>query len=629
MIASSRTPNMASKPGILTDWPWKPLGSFKYMILVPWVGHSLYALACSERKPYYYLIFPFLLLRLLHNQIWISVSRYLTAQGTNRIVHRGLEFDQVDRESNWDDRILLNGLLMYLASMILPELFHHLPYWRSNDVVITALLHAGPVEFLYYWLHRALHHHFLYSRYHSHHHSSTVTQPITSVIHPFAEVVAYFVLFLIPISATIFTRTISIASLFGYIFYIDLMNNLGHCNFEFFPKKLFSIFPLFKYLCYTPSFHSLHHTKFRTNYSLFMPIYDYIYGTADESSNDTYEISLKKPKDLPDVVHLTHLTTPDSIYHLPVGFASLASNPQTSKWYLHLMWPFTFVLNLMAWIYSRTFVSERNTLEKLNFQSWVVPRFTKQYLLNWQCTGLNKIIEEAILEANSRGVKVLSLGLLNQKEELNAYGELYIQKFPKLKVKIVDGSSLAAAVVVNSIPKGTSQVLLRGNFDKVFFSIAQSLCEANVQVAMLYQDEFTKLHARLNTKPKESFAASTTTSLKIWLVGDGWDEDEQMKAPKGSLFIPFSQFPPKKIRKDCFYHYTPAMRVPPSIKNMHSCETWLPRRAMSAWRIAGIVHALEGWKVHECGSTTFSLHKIWDATIRHGFQPLDALYKPT
>jgi len=37
----------------------------------------------------------------------------------------------------------------------------------------------GPVEFLYYWLHRLLHHHYLYSRYHSHHHSSIVTEPIT------------------------------------------------------------------------------------------------------------------------------------------------------------------------------------------------------------------------------------------------------------------------------------------------------------------------------------------------------------------------------------------------------------------------------------------------------------------
>ena len=76
---------------------------------------------------------------------------------------------------------------------------------------------------------------------------------MAAVIHPFAEMLAYFVIFSIPISVTLFTRTSSFASIVGYFFYIDFMNNLGHCNFEFFPKKIFSIFPLFKYLFYTPS----------------------------------------------------------------------------------------------------------------------------------------------------------------------------------------------------------------------------------------------------------------------------------------------------------------------------------------------------------------------------------------
>jgi aldehyde decarbonylase len=55
-------------------------------------------------------------------------------------------------------------------------------------------------------------------------------------------------------------------------------------------------------------------------------------------------------------------------------------------------------------------------------------------------------------------------------------------------------------------------------------------------------------------------------------VGDGLTEEEQMKAPKGTLFIPYSQFPPKKHRKDCSYHFTPAMQTPTSIENVHSCE---------------------------------------------------------
>lgn len=146
------------------------------------------------------IIFPFLLARILHNQLWISFSRYRTAKGTNRIVDKNIEFEQVDRERNWyvcmyvymymhdymmmmvvicrDDQILFNGLLFYLGHMYIKE-SHHLPWWRTDGVIWTILLHAGPVEFLYYWLHRALHHHYLYSRYHSHHHSSIVTEPIT------------------------------------------------------------------------------------------------------------------------------------------------------------------------------------------------------------------------------------------------------------------------------------------------------------------------------------------------------------------------------------------------------------------------------------------------------------------
>ena len=75
----------------------------------------------------------------------------------------------------------------------------------------------------------------------------------TAVIHPFAEHIAYFVLFAIPMLTTVFTGTASIAAFAGYLTYIDFMNNMGHCNFELVPDYLFSIFPPLKYLMYTPS----------------------------------------------------------------------------------------------------------------------------------------------------------------------------------------------------------------------------------------------------------------------------------------------------------------------------------------------------------------------------------------
>jgi aldehyde decarbonylase len=109
-----------------------------------------------------------------------------------------------------------------------------------------------------------------------------------------------------------------------------------------------------------------------------MPLYDYIYGTMDKSTDELYEISLKKEAESSDVVHLTHLTTPDSIYHLRLGFASLASRPYTSKWYLWLISPFTLWSMMLTWLYGRTFIVERCRFNKLRLQSWVIPKYSIQ-----------------------------------------------------------------------------------------------------------------------------------------------------------------------------------------------------------------------------------------------------------
>ena len=119
---------MATKPGMLTDWPWKPLGSLKvlqsvchhvqllclsfssiltqfdlqYIMLAPWAMHSVAKAKNGLELDYFnLLILPFLLSRALHNQIWISFSRHRTAKGNNKISQRPIEFQQVDRETNW------------------------------------------------------------------------------------------------------------------------------------------------------------------------------------------------------------------------------------------------------------------------------------------------------------------------------------------------------------------------------------------------------------------------------------------------------------------------------------------------------------------------------------------------
>ncbi|KAH1055530.1 hypothetical protein J1N35_033595 [Gossypium stocksii] len=144
------------------------------------------------------------------------------------------------------------------------------------------------------------------------------------------------------------------------------------------------------------------------------------------------------------------------------------------------------------------------------------------------------------------------------------------------------------------------------------------------QVTVLHEDEYEKLDKSLGTKSEGKLVISMSySSCKVWLVGDDLTKDEQRKANKGTLFIPFSQFPLKNLRKDRFYHTTPAMQTPKALENVDSCENWLPRRVMSVWPITGILHALEGWEEHECGYTISNIDKVWEAGLMHGFQPLD------
>lgn len=42
---------------------------------------------------------------------------------------------------------------------------------------------------------------------------------------------------------------------------------------------------------------------------------------------------------------------------------------------------------------------------------------------------------------------------------------------------------------------------------------------------------------------------------------------------------------------------------------------------MSAWRIAGMVHAVEGWNEHEVGNTVLDVDKAWNGALSHGFLP--------
>jgi hypothetical protein len=61
----------------------------------------------------------------------------------------------MDREENWDDFIILQALVMTLVHWVLPG-FADFPTNDTKGLLVCLLLHAGPTEFVYYWIHRAV-----------------------------------------------------------------------------------------------------------------------------------------------------------------------------------------------------------------------------------------------------------------------------------------------------------------------------------------------------------------------------------------------------------------------------------------------------------------------------------------
>ena len=69
-----------------------------------------------------------------------------------------------------------------------------------------------------------------------------------------------------------------------------------------------------------------------------------------------------------------------------------------------------------------------------------------------------------------------------QAKQMNGNGELFRQKYPKLGVRIVDGSGLATGVVLNSIPSDAKQVFLHKGTSKIARAVAMTLCGRGIQV---------------------------------------------------------------------------------------------------------------------------------------------------
>ncbi|CAL0307050.1 unnamed protein product [Lupinus luteus] len=621
----------------LSAWPWQNFGIFKYLLYGPFIGkvvHEKWFYDEENSNTNHSWCFHLLILcclRGLIHVLWSSYTNMLFLTRNRRILQQGVDFKQVDKEWDWDNFLILQALVASIAFYMFPFL-QHLPLWNLKGLIVVLILHVGISEPLYYWVHRKFHSDYLFLNYHSLHHSSPIPAAFTAGNATFLEHLILMGVIGIPILGACVMGYGSRSLIYGYVLIFDFLRCLGHCNVEIVPHKLFESFPFLRYVLYTPTYHSLHHTEKDTNFCLFMPLFDALGNTLN---NKSWQLHKKLSSGsgnnsrVPDFVFLAHIVDVTSCMHVPFCLRSFSSLPYTTRFFLIPCWPIAFIVLLAMWVWSKVFLLSFYCLKARLHQTWVVPRCGFQYFLPFATEGINKQIEQAILRADRIGVKVISLAALNKNESLNGGGKLFVDKHPNLRVRVVHGNTLTAAVILNGIPQDVEEVFLTGATSKLGRAIALYLCQKKIRVLMLTISTERFQRIQKEAPPEyQSYIVQVTKyqaakNCKTWIVGKWITPREQSWAPRGTYFHQFVVPPVLPFRRDCTYGDLAAMRLPEDVEGLGSCEYTMERGVVHACHAGGVVHNLEGWTHHEVGAIDVDrIDLVWKAALKHGLRPV-------
>ncbi|CAN7114827.1 unnamed protein product [Brassica rapa subsp. narinosa] len=630
----------------LSAWPWGNYGNLKYLLYAPLAAQVAYSLAYQEDYSRAFCCLNILIicgLKGLIHVFWSVYNNMLWVSRTLRINPKGVDFKQIDHEWHWDNYILLQAILATMICYMSPPLMMinstiplAIPLWNTKGLIVLLVLHVTFSEPLYYFLHRYVHRkNYLFTNYHSFHHSSPVPNPMTANNATLLESLLLCVVAGVPLIGSCLLGVGSVSLIYGYAIMFDFLRCLGHCNVEIFSHKLFETLPILRYLIYTPTYHSLHHQDMETNFCLFMPIFDVLGNTLNPNSWELQKkirLAAGEKKRVPEFVFLAHGVDVMSVMHAPFVFRSFGSIPYTMRFFLLPMWPVTFMVMLGMWVRSKTFLFTFYALRNHLCQTWAVPRLGFHYFLPFAKQGINNHIEAAILRADKLGVKVISLAALNKNEALNGGGTLFVNKHPDLRVRVVHGNTLTAAVILNGVPKDVKEVFLIGATSKLGRAIALYLCRRGVRVLMLTLsvERFQKIQKEAPSEFQKYLVQVTKYNFaqhcKTWIVGKWLTPREQSWAPAGTHFHQFVVPPILKFRRNCTYDELAAMRLPKDVQGLGTCEYTMDRGVVHACHAGGLVHMLEGWEHHEVGAIDVDrIDLVWEAAMRHGLSSVSSL----
>eukprot|EP00811_Abedinium_folium_P029906 NODE_4746_length_1852_cov_9.861449.p1 GENE.NODE_4746_length_1852_cov_9.861449~~NODE_4746_length_1852_cov_9.861449.p1 ORF type:complete len:605 (+),score=55.73 NODE_4746_length_1852_cov_9.861449:35-1816(+) len=565
--------------------------------------------------------------RYIVHRIFVFLAHVESLTGRIRIQQKNPPAHQLLRELDWDNP-LIGSVAAVLVIQLLTPCFDDMVEFTWKGVSVCFLSHYLIVEPLYYAYHRVLHLRRFYQGSHKHHHTSVVTQSTSGTSHPLLETLGYLAVFSFPITVPAWCHVLSPEIFYIYVVFFDVMNCIGHCNFEAVPLWL-QRGPL-KYLLYSSSYHSLHHTIVLTNYCLFCPLWDYAFGTVSSQAYGLqHEIRTTiRPRSVP-AVFVVHGIEWSSIFHMPMISPYLSTQQCTTRAWMYPWFPLCFLLVMFSRVFLRVCpTQQRFTYNGFRGAIWTTPYLAYSYLWPREYASINKLLVRAAHDAEAQGATHIGLAALNKAVFLNKGGEDLIPVLRKgCRVKIVTGNTLTAAIayirVRDAVPLG----------EELFFTGATSSVGAAVVLRLLQEG----YRFRILTRSKERFdrlqqlaGAQGGSLVRADCYEDGvachtWILGTALNKPIGNLVkagTKFLEFAVPRTR-DSLIHPFVAVHVGNVAYESNKCDLTLAcdcaQGEMPACLAGTLIHAMEGFTEHEVGAVDASKLDHWVAlAAKHG-----------
>ena len=421
---------------------------------------------------------------------------------------KSVDSSQLEREKK---HMFVPHVIHLVASLaiwlFLPNLFFNdnLTVIRTLECMFyTLIAHIVVVEPLYYVVHRLLHSKLILHLFHYFHHLSELTTPSTSLVQDFTEHLIYIATFGPALFLPFYFKKQNWISIAAYLLTFDVVNALGHSDFSY-SSEYYTSESLIRYLFYSPEFHKEHHVVRNKNYGLFMPFWDYLFGTYIEPIKKVIVEDDKTRVDFAFIGHncgLKHIiSTPYvSIYNIYDKLDVLVHPLFDFKLCQIIAWILRFFMeltNLECW-----HMTKYNILDSKIGQVVALNRTPLEYLKNDIETNekINNDLVRTIVSMNrDNRTKFFGLGNLNKLYSLNDGGKNLITKLKghqgSDQIRILTGDTMTTASLYHSLRgENVDRFYFIGGTGKIGKALTKLLIERNNIEICIYSSSYERFN---------------------------------------------------------------------------------------------------------------------------------------